>query len=107
MSSPVFIYSPPNGFAPVDIPPAGTVFVTANQGGTAQVPVLNTAPLPAGVANQNTGTPIPANVGTEPQLSTVLSTASRGLADIVLNPSQHIIAIVVILLVAWWLHKHW
>jgi len=86
------------------------VFASANQGGSAQVPVMTGSTSPSVSTNQQTAIPTPTNVQSDPASSTVVTTAS-GLVSkvkaIVANPSQHIIGAIVLLLVGWFVWKHW
>ncbi|HZU33683.1 MAG TPA: hypothetical protein VFB79_21395 [Candidatus Angelobacter sp.] len=74
------------------------------------VPIISTAPSPD--PNQLTGTPTPANVQNDPAASTVVTSAGIGTAlvdevlSIVTNPTQHIIGVIVLLVIAWFVWKH-
>jgi hypothetical protein len=107
VSGPI-IGAPPQSDAPVTVPAPPQVFTTL----PAIVSVLPTSTAPSPVAVLSTGLPTPTNVQTDPTASTVLTSESlTGLAlgeleAIITTPSQHIIGVLVLLAIGWFIWKH-
>ena len=102
---------PPAGINPAIAPgdpPNGVTLVLpvqTQQVPFTQVPNTNTSQSP----NFQTAIPTPINVQNDPNASTVLTSASSLLgtvAAIVTNPAQHIIGVIVLLAIGWFLWKH-
>lgn len=87
--------------------PGGTAPVVAASAAPGYVLIpVSTSPPAAPV--QSTGTPIPANVQSNPQASTVLTSAGGLLSEvgtIISAPTQHILGVFVLLVVGWFLYK--
>src|SRR5437660_11570403 len=76
------------------------------------VPIVTGSTAPSASTNQQTGLPTPTNVQTSPAASTVITAgglASRTISEIeaiITHPSQHIIRVIVLLAIGWFVWKH-